>query len=135
MIPEISYTVSVSKFEQLIASAFDLLSPDDITIEEASLRAGFFNKMRLLAVQFKKKAATDSAIAKGDAKAEWSDAMRRVDSKAITEKKEMAQGDEKYRKKCEVQAEFEAEYDRLKDLIDIFTDAHIHYRGLAKEIN
>ena len=51
----------------------------------------------------------------------------------MTEKKELAHGDISYREKVKAQEAEEASLHRLDDMLKIFENAHVLFRGLGRD--
>ncbi len=131
---EIEYELQTDdKIEKLIVEAFEKLNVDKFGVTDAFDRAVFFLAVCGILIEKRYEYAKKVAIAKADMKSEWSKAVKRVEEKAISAKKELAFMDESYVDKVIAYGNVESSYRRLDSLIDVFSDAHITFRSISKE--
>lgn len=116
-----------------IAEHLEMIKYSSKSLREAPERTSAFLIMVAILADSKRDCEQDKAKLTTLVAGSFSDALSHSAGKGVTEKKLDAERDQTYTMYREALEECEAKISWLRTYIDIFNNAHITYRNLAKE--
>jgi hypothetical protein len=119
--------------KQKISEHLELIKYSSASLREAPERASSFLVMVAVLADVKRSCEQDKAKLTTVCAGAYAEALSYSGGKNVTEKKIDAEKDSNYTVYREALEECEAKISWLKTYIDIFNNAHITYRNLAKE--
>lgn len=121
-----------NKMQELVNEHVDLIAYSKDSFKEATSRTTKFLMVVAILAEYRLELERKKAKLTTIREAEFYSCMNKAEGKTITEKKVAVEADPSYAKARESVEEVEAEISWTKANIEIFNNAHVTYRQMAK---